>query len=95
MTVGTSRRRQDTFTWQRMMWPYVWTSHEDGRIEVEVQDAICPRCRGRARRSQSGDTVLLECRPCGVSEFYPGFASYDELKAHVAGLVLEKLKATG
>jgi len=77
-----------------MVWPYIWTSYDDGRMDVEVRDAICPLCRGRASQSQQGDKVLLECRRCNISEMYSGFASYEDLKAHVAGLVLEELKGT-
>ena len=85
------RRTQDTFTWKRMVWPYVLTTHPDGRMEVEVRDAICPRCRMRARVTSRGDGVLVQCLRCNISEMYSPFASYDELKDHVGSIILDRL----
>jgi hypothetical protein len=85
-------RTQGTFEFKRMVWPYVVTTGGDGTREVEVRDAICPRCRGRASYQQIGENVLLSCRRCSISSNYSPFSSYDELKEHVAGLTLESLE---
>lgn len=85
------RRTQGTFTWKRMVWPYVLTSYVDGRREVEVLDAICPRCRMRARATSVGEDVLVQCLRCNITERYSPFPSYEQLKAHVGDLILEGL----
>jgi hypothetical protein len=85
------RRTQDTFTWKRMVWPYLLTTYEDGRREVEVRDAICPRCRARASYKQVGEKVLLTCHRCNISENYSPYGSYDELKAAVTKMIIESL----
>ena len=92
MTEQQGRRTQDTFVFQRFVWPYVLTTNPDGSREVEVRDAICPLCRGRASYSQKGDDMLLQCRRCNISAVYSGFRSIDELKAHVSELILAKLQ---
>ena len=84
-------RTQDTFTWKRMVWPYVLVTYPDGGMEIEVRDAICPRCRMRARVTSEGESVLVQCLRCNISEIYSPFASYDDLKAHVGSLILEQL----
>ena len=86
------RRTQDTFTWKRMVWPYILTTREDGSREVEVLDAICPRCRARASYKQVGDSVLLSCYRCNISENYPSHGSYNELKASVEERILGSLE---
>ena len=93
MTGTEGRRTQDTLTWKRMVWPYVLTTHDDGRREVEVRDAICPRCRMRAKVTSAGEKVLVQCLRCNISEDYSPFSSYEELKEHVASLILTKLEA--
>ena len=87
------RKTQETFKFRRMVWPYLLITHEDGGLEVEVQDAICPRCRARARVSSAGGGVLLQCFRCNISENYAGFESYDALKEHVASLILAERQA--
>jgi len=87
MSREVARRRQDTFTHRRMVWPYVVTTYEDGSVEVDVRDAICPRCRGRASLKQVGEKVVLSCHRCNISEVYEPYGSYDELKAAVAEMV--------
>jgi hypothetical protein len=91
MVPDEGRRTQDTYTWKRMVWPYVLTTYDDGRREVEVRDAICPRCRGRASYKQAGDKVLLRCYRCNISESYSPYGSYDELKEAVAEMILRSL----
>ncbi len=91
MDASEGRRTQDTFTWRRMVWPYVLTTYNDGRREVEVRDAICPRCRGRASYKQVGDKVLLSCFRCNISENYSPYGSYDELKEAVREQILSSL----
>ena len=91
MTTPQGRRTQDTFEFKRFIWPYVLTTNPDGSREVEVRDAICPLCRGRASYSQRGDDLLLQCRRCNISAIYSGFKSIVELKAHVSELILTKL----
>jgi hypothetical protein len=86
------KRTQDTFEYKRFVWPYVLTTYPDGRREVEVRDAICPLCRGRASFTKTGDRILLQCRRCNISVLYSPFESYDELKAHVAGLIMGRLE---
>ncbi len=85
------RRTQGTFTHRRMVWPYILTTYDDGSREVEVRDAICPRCRARASYRQVGDKVLLSCHRCNISENYSPYASYDELKEAVREMVLDSL----
>ncbi len=87
------KRTQDTFTWRRMVWPYMLTSYPDGRREVEVRDAICPRCRARAKVTTVGEGVLVQCLRCNISENYSPFGSYEELKEHVATLILGELES--
>ena len=91
MSDDEGKRTQATFTWRRMVWPYVLTSYIDGRKEVEVRDAICPRCRARAKVTTVGDGVLVQCLRCNISENYSPFASYEDLKDHVAALILDEL----
>lgn len=93
MTGNEGRRTQDTFAWKRMVWPYVLTTYADGRREVEVRDAICPRCRMRAKVTTDEDKVLVQCLRCNISENYSPFSSYEELKEHVASLILKELEA--
>jgi hypothetical protein len=71
-----------------MVWSYILTTHEDGRREVEVRDAICPRCRGKASYRQDGEKVVLACNRCNISEQYTPYGSYDDLKAAVAEIIL-------
>ncbi|UCC92694.1 MAG: hypothetical protein JSW25_08520 [Thermoplasmata archaeon] len=91
MSAEEGKRTQDTLTWRRMVWPYVLTTYEDGRKEVEVRDAICPRCRARASYKQVGEKVLLSCHRCNISENYHPYGSYDELKEAVRQRILESL----
>lgn len=93
MVTFGDRRTQDTFTWKRMVWPYVLTTREDGSMEVEVRDAICPRCRARARATTADGSVLLQCLRCNISENYSDFGSYEALKEHVASLILAERKS--
>ena len=93
MTTSEGRRTQDTFRYKRMIWPYFKTVHEDGRVEIDLRDAICPRCRARATVQQVGDNVLVECRRCRISETFSPFGSYEELKEHVRERLLESLGA--
>ncbi len=93
MSDDEGKRTQDTFTWRRMVWPYMLTSYIDGRKEVEVRDAICPRCRAKAKVTTAGERVLVQCLRCNISENYSPFASYEELKEHVAGLILGELES--
>ncbi len=92
MTIPQGRRTQDTFEFKRFVWPYVLTTNPDGSLEVEVRDAICPRCRGRASHAQKGEDLLVQCRRCNISVVYSGFKSIDELKAHVTQLIMAKLQ---
>ncbi len=87
MDVEVKGRRQGTFSHRRMVWPYVVTTYEDGSSEVEVRDAICPRCRGRASLKQVDGKVILSCHRCNISEVYQPYGSYDELKAAVAEMI--------
>lgn len=91
MSAEGGRRTQDTFTWKRMVWPYVLTTHDDGSREIEVRDAICPRCRARASYKQVGDNVVLNCFRCNISENYSPYGSYNELKEAVRALILGSL----
>jgi hypothetical protein len=91
MSPEGGRRTQATFTYRRMVWPYILTTHEDGTREVEVRNAICPRCRAKASYKQVGDKVLLNCFRCNISENYSPYGSYDELKDAVAKMILESL----
>lgn len=91
MRSEAGRRTQNTFTYKRMVWPYIITTYDDGRREVEVRDAICPRCRARASYKQEGDKVLLACYRCNISESYSPYGSYDELKAAVVEMVERSL----
>jgi len=91
MSPEGGRRTQDTFTHKRMVWPYILTTYEDGRREVEVRDAICPRCRARVSYKQVGDNVLLNCFRCNISENYSPCGSYDDLKAAVAEMIESSL----
>ena len=91
MSAEGGKRTQDTYTYRRMVWPYVLTTYEDGRREIEVRDAICPRCRGKASYKQVGDKVLLNCHRCNISENYSPYTSYDELRDAVANMILESL----
>ena len=91
MSAQGGRRTQATFTWKRMVWPYILTTYEDGKREVEVRDAICPRCRGKASYRQVGEKVLLACYRCNISENYSPYGSYDELKAAVAEMIIGSL----
>ncbi len=91
MSGDGGRRTQDTFTWKRMVWPYILTTYEDGSREVEVRDAICPRCRARASYKQVGDKVFLNCFRCNISENYSPYGSYNELKEAVRTVILESL----
>jgi hypothetical protein len=93
MTPDAGRRTQDNFRYKRMIWPYYKTVYEDGRIEIDLQNAICPRCRARATTKQNGDTVTVECRRCRISEDFSPFDSYEELKEHVKGELLASLGA--
>jgi hypothetical protein len=92
MSAQGGRRTQDTYTYQRMVWPYILTTHEDGTREVEVRDAICPRCRAKASYKQVADKVLLSCYRCNISESYAPYGSYNELKAAVSGMILASLE---
>jgi hypothetical protein len=92
MSAQGGRRTQDTFTYKRMVWPYVLTTHEDGTRELEVRDAICPRCRAKASYKQVGDKVLLNCYRCNISESYAPYGSYNELKAAVSDMILASLE---
>lgn len=85
------KRTQNTHTWKRMVWPYILITHEDGRREVEVRDAICPRCRARASYKQTGENVLLSCHRCNISENYSPYGSYEELKEAVAKEILRSI----
>ena len=91
MSAEGGKRTQDTYTYRRMVWPYILTTYEDGRREVEMRDAICPRCRGKASYKQVGEKVLLNCHRCNISENYSPYASYDELKDAVAKMILDSL----
>ena len=91
MSAEDGKRTQNTYTYKRMVWPYVLTTYEDGRREVEVRDAICPRCRGRASYKQEGDKVLLTCHRCNIAENYSPYASYDELMDAVSKMILDSL----
>lgn len=91
MAIEGGRRTQGTFTQGRMVWPYILTTYEDGRREVEVRDAICPRCRARASYKQVGDKVLLNCNRCNISENYSPYASYDELKEAIRKMIVDSL----
>jgi hypothetical protein len=74
-----------------MVWPYILTTLEDGSREVEVRDAICPRCRAKASYKQVGDKVLLSCFRCNISENYAPYGSYNELKDAVSKMILASL----
>lgn len=91
MSPEGGRRTQDTFTYKRMVWPYILTTHEDGRKEIEVRDAICPRCRARVSVKQTGDSLLLSCYRCNISENYSPYGSYDDLKAAVTEMIAKSL----
>lgn len=92
MSDDKGQRTQDTFVWRRMVWPYTLTSYPDGRREVEVMDAICPRCRAKAKVTTVGVRVVVQCLRCNISENYTPFGSYNELKEHVASLILGDLE---
>ena len=92
MSQSEGRRTQDTFVHKRFVWPYILTTFPDGKHEVEVRDAICPRCRARASYSQNGERVMLQCRRCNISANYSPFGSYEELKDHVSKLILDKVE---
>ncbi len=91
MSEEVVKRRQGTLTHRRMVWPYVVTTYEDGSVDVEVRDAICPRCRGRASVKRVDGKVILSCHRCNISEVYEPYGSYDELKAAVADMVRASL----
>jgi len=91
MSAEGGRRTQNTYIYKRMVWPYILTTHEDGRKEVEVRDAICPRCRGKASVKQVGDKVLLSCHRCNITENYSPFGSYNELRDAVAKMIIDSL----
>lgn len=91
MPDANPKKRQDTFTHKRMVWPYVLVEHPDGRREVEVRDAICPRCRARASYTQVGDRIVLSCHRCSISEQYFDFEDLATLKDHVRDLILASL----
>lgn len=92
MSDDEGKRTQDTYTWRRMVWPYMLTTYADGRKEVEVRDAICPRCRAKAKVTSVGDRVLVQCLRCNISENYSPYGSYEELKEHVAELIMSELE---
>jgi len=92
MSDDEGQRTQDTFIWKRIVWPYMLTSYPDGRREVEVGGAICPRCRAKAKVTTVGDRVLVQCMRCNISENYSPFGSYKELKEHVTSLILDDLE---
>ena len=93
MTQDEGKRTQATFTWRRMVWPYMLTSYPDGRREVEVRDAICPRCRAKAKVTTVGNRVMVQCLRCNISENYSPFGSYEELKEHAASLIQGDLES--
>jgi hypothetical protein len=93
MSDDEGKRTQDTYTWRRMVWPYMLTTYSDGGMEVEVRDAICPRCRAKAKVTNVGDRVLVQCLRCNISENYSPYGSYEELKDHVATLILGELES--
>lgn len=88
MTGKDGRRTIRTFIHKRMVWPYVLHEYEDGRREVEVRDAICPRCRGKASYRQQDQNVRLACNRCNITENYAPYVSYDALKDAVAKMIL-------